>query len=174
MPKKDSKGREYIEQDGKRYYRNLWGKWEAEKAWLGNDKINTDIFGKPKIETDILGNPYVKPEKKDDGDFYLTTACMCVMQDMFDDNCQELTILRNFRDTYVKEYHPETIVEYYRTAPNIVRAIKDRTNSQEIYQNMYSNLVQVMIDLIRIGKYEDAYILYKNYGENMAMEYGVA
>lgn len=76
MPKIDKDGREYIEQDGKRYYRNLWGEWAAEKDWLGNDKVEADIFGNPKIETDWLGRqkietdwlgkPYVEPEKKDD------------------------------------------------------------------------------------------------------------
>ena len=31
MPKIDKDGREYIEQDGKRYYRNFWGEWGEER-----------------------------------------------------------------------------------------------------------------------------------------------
>ena len=86
MPKTDKEGREYIEQDGKRYYRDFFGNWNAETDIFGNEKVNTDIFGNPKVETDIfgnqkietdwLGNPYVEPEKKDDSGCYLTTACM--------------------------------------------------------------------------------------------------
>lgn len=183
MPKIDSNGREYIEQDGKRYYRNFLGEWEAEKDFLGNDKVNTDIFGNPKIETDIFGNqkvetdffgnPYVEPEKKDDGGCYFTTACMHVMKDSFDDSCQELTILRNFRDTYVKGHHPEAIDEYYKTAPEIVRAIGCKVDSQLIYKNMYHDLVQATISLISKGENEDAYNLYRDYGKRMAVEYGV-
>jgi len=41
MPKMDKDGREYIEQDGKRYYRD----------WLGNWNAETDIFGNEKVET---------------------------------------------------------------------------------------------------------------------------
>ena len=96
MPKTDKEGREYIEQDGKRYYRDFFGNWNAETDIFGNEKVNTDIFGNPKVETDIfgnqkietdwLGNPYVEPEKKDDSGCYLTTACMRAKSARFDDN----------------------------------------------------------------------------------------
>ena len=56
MPKMDKDGREYIEQDGKRYYRNFMGEWKAETDIFGNEKVDTDIFGNPKIDTDIFGN----------------------------------------------------------------------------------------------------------------------
>lgn len=72
MPQKDKYGREYIEQDGKRYYRNLWGELESEKDWLGNDKVETDWLGRQKVETDWLGNPYVvstQQLKTDDNTF---------------------------------------------------------------------------------------------------------
>ena len=74
MPRFDENGREYIEQDGKRYYRTFLGGWEAEKDIFGNDKVNRDIFGNPKIqrdawgnqriERDWLGRPYVDPNRK--------------------------------------------------------------------------------------------------------------
>ena len=44
MPKTDKEGREYIEQDGKRYYRDFFGNWNAETDIFGNEKVNTDIF----------------------------------------------------------------------------------------------------------------------------------
>lgn len=181
MSKIDKDGREYIEQDGKRYYRNLWGEWEAEKNWLGNDKVETDWLGNPKIETDWLGrqkvetdwlgNPYVEPEKKDDSGCYLTTACMRAMSDSFDDNCQELVTLRNFRDTYVKKNHPEAIQEYYRTAPEIVKCIGVRSDSQQIYRKIYDELVQGTIGLIEAERYGEAYDLYHGYSLRLADEY---
>lgn len=173
MPKIDKDGREYIEQDGKRYYRNFWGEWEAEKDIFGNDKVETDIFGNPKIETDWLGrqkvetdwlgNPYVEPEKKDDSGCYLTTACIRALNNSFDDSCYELKSLRAFRDTYVKAHHPEAIEEYYQIAPRIVAAIGRREDSQNIYGKIYTELVLGTLRLIEHNQDEDAYKLYKDY-----------
>lgn len=181
MPKMDKDGREYIEQDGKRYYRNFWGEWEAEKDWLGNDKFETDWLGNPKIETDWLGrqkvetdwlgNPYVEPEKKDDSGCYLTTACIRSMDESFDDNCKELTELRYFRDTYVKTNHPDAIEEYYKTAPTIVSEIGKRSDSQLVYQRIYTELVLGTLKLIADGRKEDAYTLYREYSLNLAKTY---
>lgn len=173
MPKIDKDGREYIEQDGKRYYRNFWGEWEAEKDWLGNDKVATDWLGNPKIETDWLGrqkvetdwlgNPYVEPEKKDDSGCYLTTACMRALSQSFNDDCDELGTLRAFRDAYVKERHPEAVEEYYRVAPKIVAAISQREDSQSIYQKIYEELVLGTLRLIEQNLCEEAYTLYRDY-----------
>ena len=183
MPKMDKNGREYIEQDGKRYYRNFWGEWEAEKDIFGNNKVDTDIFGNPKIETDIfgnqkietdwLGNPYVEPEKKDDSGCYLTTACLRAKGTNFNDDCAELTILRRFRDSYVKVFHPEDIKTYYRTAPQIVEAIGSMPNSTSIYESMYSELVLGTIDLIKKSQLENAYNFYKDYEKNLMRVYQV-
>lgn len=183
MPKMDKDGREYIEQDGKRYYRDFFGNWNAETDIFGNEKVNTDIFGNPKIETDIfgnqkvetdwLGNPYVKPDKKDDSGCYLTTACIRAMKENFDDNCKELTVLRKFRDSYVKDNHPEDIEEYYRTAPRVVEAISIREDSDSIYGKMYVELVQGTINLIEKNQFDDAYNLYKGYGRKLMKEYNI-
>ena len=181
MPKIDKDGREYIEQDGKRYYRNWLGEWEAEKDWLGNDKVETDWLGNPKIETDWLGrqkvetdfwgNPYVEPEKKDDSSCYLTTACMRALADKFDDNCEELTTLRAFRDSYVKDKHPEEVSRYYEIAPQIVRAVRARPDSSTIFEDMYYNLVKVTERLIRKGKDEVAFAVYRSYTEKLYASY---
>jgi hypothetical protein len=186
MPKRDKDGREYIEQDGKRYYQNFGGQWEAEKDWFGNDKVQTDCFGKPKIKTDIFGNqivetdwkgsPIIEPEKKkdDSGSCYLTTACMRAMRDDFFDDCAELTTLRHFRDTYLKEKHSEDIIEYYEVAPLIVTAINESLNRQDLYVRMYEDLVLGTVSLIKRGHFEKAYLLYKNYGESLMAKYSIS
>lgn len=184
MPKIDKDGREYIEQDGKRYYRDFWGNWNAETDIFGNEKVNTDIFGNPKVDTDIfgnqkietdwLGNPYIEPEKKDDSGCYLTTACMRAKSARFDDNCEELSILRKFRDTYVKDYHPETIQEYYEKAPLIVKKIGEQDESQTIYVRMYRELVIGTLSLIKKGRNEEAFDLYKEYCDSLYNKYCIA
>lgn len=173
-------GNEYIEQDGKRYYQNLSGDWEAEKDCFGHEKVNTDAFDNPQIETDafgrqiietdIWGNPYVEPESKDDSGCYLTTACMRVMQGKFSDDCKELAILRRYRDTYVRKKHPEAIQEYYRIAPKIVSAINEMEDSRIIYIKMYSDLILNTINLICQGDYEGAFTVYREYGRKLASE----
>lgn len=184
MPKMDKDGREYIEQDGKRYYRDIFGNWNAETDIFGNEKVDTDIFGNPKIDTDIFGNqrietdmfgnPYVEPDRKDDAGCYLTTACMRTKLDQFDDNCEELSTLRRFRDTYVKDNHPEAIQDYYIKAPVIVEMIGRRKDSQEIYLRMYKELVLETIKLINHKCYEDAFVLYRNYGVSLYEKYCAA
>lgn len=146
---------------------------KQKKIFFGNDKVNTDIFGNPKIETDWLGNqkietdwlgnPYVEPEKKDDSGCYLSTTCMQVMADSFDDNCIELDLLRNFRDSYVKEHHPEAIEEYYKIAPKIVSTISSNKNSKKIYREIYSDFILKTIELIQDQQFEKVYNQYKNY-----------
>ncbi|MCM1236407.1 MAG: hypothetical protein NC489_40530 [Ruminococcus flavefaciens] len=181
MPKIDKNGQEYIEQDGKRYYRDFFGNWTAETDIFGNEKVDRDIFGNPKIDTDIFGNqkietdffgnPYVEPEKKDDSGCYLTTACMRAKLDQFDDNCEELSTLRKFRDTYVKVYHPEAIQEYYSKAPDIVAVIERRADSQKIYLKLYKDLVIGTMKLIKQKRYEDAFNLYRDYGVSLYDKY---
>ena len=61
---------------------------------------------------------------------YLTTACMRHLQEKFDDKCEELTILRWFRDRFVSK---EDIEHYYKTAPIVVDAIENISNNNGIY-----------------------------------------
>ena len=176
MPKFDENGREFIKQDGKRFYRTLFG-WEAEKDIFGQDKVSTDIFGNPRIKTDLfghqeierdwLGRPYVEPEKKDDSSCYLTTACLRALRADFDDGCEELTILRGFRNSFVREHHPEAIWEYYRIAPGIVSEIQKQANHQEIFEAIYRELVEPCVALIKEGRLVDAYELYSTYSRSL-------
>jgi TPR repeat protein len=94
---------------------------------------------------------------------YLTSACMKVKKSNFDDNCYELTTLRKFRDTYVKDNYPSDIIRYYETAPKIISLIDRHPAQNDIYNNMYKDLVLKSIDLINAGNNEETYQLYKGY-----------
>ena len=103
------------------------------------------------------------PDKSDtnsaSGGCYLTSACMKHMQDNFDDNCEELTILRWFRDKFVSK---EDIEHYYKTAPIIVEAIDEVEENDNIYNYIYDNIVNVCVVAIKNGDYDFAYNRYKN------------
>lgn len=90
---------------------------------------------------------------------YLTTACMRHLTEKFSDNCEELTILRWFRDNYVSK---EDIEHYYQTAPIVVDAINEVDNNNEIYSYIYKNVVSACVDAIKNGDYDFAYKRYKN------------
>ncbi len=89
---------------------------------------------------------------------YLTIACMKSMVGCFDDNCEELTIIRKFRDEYVSK---EDIEHYYEIAPIIVDAINEAENSDEIWKYIYENVVTHCVTSIKEEEYDYAYNRYK-------------
>ena len=114
--------------------------------------INND--GSYKTEDNVNGST-----EKSSGSCYLTSACMSYFQENFDDNCYELRVLRWFRDNFVSK---EDIEHYYTTAPIIVSAINDISNSNTIYNYIYDNVVDACVTAIENGDYEFAYNRYKN------------
>ena len=93
------------------------------------------------------------------GSCYLTTACMKYMQELFDDNCYELTVLRWFRDNFVTK---EDVKHYYQIAPIIVEAINKEEQNEVIYNYIYDNVVDYCVTQIENGNYREAYNRYKN------------
>ena len=76
----------------------------------------------------------------------------------FDDNCHELTVLRWFRDKFIKlheKYH------YYKVAPKIVEGIDASKNKSKYYQFIYDQVVKASVDAIKKGEYSFAYNRYK-------------
>lgn len=97
-------------------------------------------------------------KSSDSGNCFLTTACMTHFQKNFDDNCQELTILRWFRNNFVLQ---EDVKHYYKIAPDIVAAINELPNNEIVYDYIYDNIVDACIEDIKNGNYNSAYDKYK-------------
>jgi len=85
------------------------------------------------------------------GGCYLTTAC-CEYKGLPDD-CEELQTLRKFRDEYVPAV---LVVEYYKTAPNIVPLLTDK-QLEYIY-----GVIKNCVKDIKEGKKESALNRYTN------------
>ena len=79
--------------------------------------------------------------------------------DKFDDNCEELTILRWFRDAFVSK---EDVEHYYKTAPIVVDSINKKENNKKIYDYIYDNVVNVCVNALTKGDYDFAYNRYKS------------
>lgn len=81
------------------------------------------------------------------------------LQEQFNDNCYELTVLRWFRDNFVSQ---EDINYYYEVAPIIVESINSEEKSDIIYDYIYDNVIDYCILQIEQGNYDKAYNRYKN------------
>ena len=127
-------------------------------AWL----VNNSLIGYNRYKGVNSGDscnkfrPY--DNEKDRGfkkDCFLTSACVEYMNKA--DDCEELTALRAFRDTYVKNsVGGETLIEeYYKVAPAIVAKINESNKKDEYYQSIYST-IQICLQYIAENKKEEA------------------
>lgn len=82
---------------------------------------------------------------------YITTA-VCHSLNKSDD-CEELRILRDYRDHYLLEAKDgEAVIrEYYDVAPTIVKHINKQKNAEDIYHGIYDNYLSECIRLLRRG-----------------------
>ena len=97
-----------------------------------------------------------------DSGCFLTSAC--VMAEHLPDDCHELTVLRNFRDTYLSKRANgiHDIAEYYRCAPLIVEGINRKDNAPQIWHDIYTEMVVPCVNFIEAHREEEAYSLYRN------------
>jgi hypothetical protein len=89
----------------------------------------------------------VKPEKA----CFLTTACVTYRN--LPDNCEELTVLREFRDNYMRGLPTgESLIKvYYEAAPGIVAGINRSPRRRDIYEELYC-ILRKCVDAIKAGK----------------------
>jgi hypothetical protein len=108
---------------------------------------------------------------KPPGHCFITDSC--VKANHLPDDCEELTIIRNFRDSIlVQTVEGRKLVgRYYEYAPIISERIKSEENSLEIYQNLYQNLVLKCVDFINKGKPKEAELTYRKVVEELELKY---
>ncbi len=85
---------------------------------------------------------------------YITTA-VCDSLGKPDD-CEELTLLRGFRDGYMmkSEEGRKLVEEYYECAPGIVMRTYLAGNSTDVYDSIYKKYIIPCTDMIKSGQYE--------------------
>lgn len=86
---------------------------------------------------------------------FLTTAC-CEQMGLADD-CEELTVMREFRDSYLlrNSVGEEIVKSYYKVAPQIVEKINARNDKEKIYKEMYQKIVKI-VELIKAAEGDEA------------------
>ena len=90
------------------------------------------------------------------------------------DDCKELTVLRSFRDTYLKSTQEgrALVEEYYSVAPLIVEKINSSDKKEKYYEYIYE-VVEKCVKLIGIGEKERALNEYKFMTLNLKKEFKI-
>lgn len=134
------------------------------------DYVNSDVYQRYCKNYSYDECPIYKGNQ-DSGGCYLTTAC--VEAKGLPDDCEELTILRNFRDHWLKKQPggAEEIAEYYATAPQIVTEINKRADAREIWNELYGALVAPCAQMIQAGAMEQARKLYREMSLSLKERY---
>ena len=112
-----------------------------------------------------------EPSGGSDEGCYITTAC--VRARGLSDSCDELETLRRFRDGFAKDREGgrRDIARYYRTAPEVVKAIDRRGDASLVWDGLYRTLVLPCVGLVKAGRYGEAYELYKSRALELEREY---
>ena len=102
---------------------------------------------------------------------FLTSAC--VEAKGLPDDCRELTVLRQFRDGYLRKtpQGAKEIDEYYLLAPRIVNAINTERDPTIVFEEIYKELIQPCVQWIERGENELAYMKYKIYVRSLQEKY---
>lgn len=143
---------------------------------LDTGRVDEWLPGKPGNYTHAWDDPstgdrgYRLQDSDEDKSCYLTTACLKHFSEHFDDNCHELTVLRWFRDRFVK---PEDINLYYQMAPLIIEQIDSLPPQQQddIYAYIYKNVVEACVSFIQNGQYDSAYERYMSSTLNLQKQF---
>lgn len=109
------------------------------------------------LENDISGDDHAYD------DCFLTTACVKIMGKP--DDCIELTTLRHFRDTHLlnSAEGKALVKEYYHIAPKIIEQISLRKEQEEVYKDIYLNMIIPTIDAINLYQPLLAINTYRDY-----------
>lgn len=97
------------------------------------------------------------------GSFCFITTAICQSENKPDD-CEELTVLRNFRDNYMMETSERKtmILEYYEKAPSIVARIDAREDRKAIYSFIRRFYLENAMRYIRMNCYQCALVAYRS------------
>lgn len=103
---------------------------------------------------------------------FLTSACVKFMGK--EDDCYELTILRAFRDNYLKtsEAYQQLIENYYKIAPTIIEHIEASSEPDKHYAYIYKQ-IQLCITCIEKSDFEQTLFLYKKMVTTLAEEFNL-
>jgi len=135
---------------------------------LGNSDAN-DAYSKGYDEG--KEHRYDDDSSSSDSTCFITTACVRSMNRS--DDCEELTVLRNYRDTFLasQNHLRYAIREYYQLAPQIVQVVSRLPDSTSAFEDIYARIVQPTVEMIKRGQNHSAFDHYKAEVERLVRLY---
>lgn len=105
------------------------------------------------------------------GCFITTAVCEATGKP---DDCEELTVLREFRDSYVTSQYPELLEQYYREAPGLVEALKQQAslNKQWYWNHLYVRYIKPAVEFIKAGDNHSALAVYRDLFDEVEAQAG--
>lgn len=148
----------HVADDGRTIYDRNWnvvghrsedGRTVYDRNWNVSEHVSED--GRTTYDR----NWNVKGHTEESSDCLLTTAC--VEYAGLPDNCEELEVMRWFRDTYVRSLPSgkQLLAEYYAIAPQIVQRIKSQPNATEVLERLLRK-IRTVVRLIRSQEISEA------------------
>jgi len=128
--------------------RNNYNRKPAKKRPAGKKYTNKPTYKKARP----------RPKKKQD-DCFITTACVEYYN--LPDDCMQLSTLRMFRDTYLRQTdNGRKLVEaYYKVAPKLVAKLKTDPEKEALFTSIFNN-INVACHLIKNNDYPKAQDIY--------------
>ncbi|QRN96955.1 hypothetical protein JRI60_49685 [Archangium violaceum] len=135
----------YVKRETSNLYANR-GAYITKKVSQADPKTAYVPLGTPdaslgvlKVQAEDVMQTRLEEERRK-GHCFLTTAC--VQARGLPDDCEELQVLRGFRDGYLRQLPggPGLIQEYYALAPRIVERIHHRADARHIWEDVYATV----------------------------------
>lgn len=141
----------------------------SDNLAIGQGSINANIANAQAS----IASSNASAEESDSGGCFITSA-MCEACGLPDD-CIELRMLRQFRDTYMRENADRRalIREYYATAPAIVAALACDPHKAQFYKRVRLHYIMPAVHAIIDSRPDEALRIYKalvNYAQLRATD----
>ena len=145
-----------------RFERYNQGQWNSP-YWEGGNPL-VFLVNNSKVTAYQEACNYYESEQREKGGCFITSA-VCKTLNKVDD-CIELTVFRNFRDTFMQETAEmqADIKEYYDIAPKICAAIDclGRELALKAYTQIWEYSLYPALIALETGDKQSAYDIYKN------------
>ncbi len=121
----------------------------ADSLFLGDAAAETKELRNDAYEKGQSG------EENKQSSCFLTSSCVEFAG--LKDDCEELEVMRGFRDNYVSKLPlgDSLIKEYYATAPDIVQRIRGSPDRDSVFCTMFAE-IRAIVGLIKAGENSDA------------------
>jgi len=155
------------------FYRKCGNYKDASVQFI---KINEIIMQEKRDNQESRNNYREKREVvsvERSGFCFITTAACIVLKK--DKDCNELNILRHFRDSYISDGGKGDLLisEYYRIGPEIVKKIDREWNPFALYMQLWCCYIYPSCKCIAESNFEEAKMIYVDMVKRLCIKYQI-